>query len=248
MGGGRRGCRAGARHRPGAGGRGRRPPPDFAAEPTRAEPTDAATGRRPLDYGHRRNVRFAEDALGHLTGGEADRYADWLRVGMCLAELGDDGLQDLDRVEQAVDRNTARARRGRSGGRSRPGTAPTRGPSPSGSLFQRAEAYGFKGHLASRRWAEFELRGAGVLDDGEDPGRLADEARDQRFSFLCDEAVAALEARPDLRDELAAAWGVSAETTRLIGAGLREDMERWLDEFRPTGRWAVTVPLSSAAP
>jgi hypothetical protein len=55
-----------------------------------------------------------------------------------------------------------------------------------------------------------------------------------------------LEARPDLRAELAVAWGVSELTTRLIGAGLREDLELWVDRYMPTGRWAITVPLSSA--
>src|SRR5262249_59429219 len=75
---------------------------------------------------------------------------------------------------------------------------------------------------------------------------LADEARDQKFSLACDQSVATLEARPDLRAELAVAWGVSELTTRLIGAGLREDLELWVDRYMPTGHWAITVPLSSA--
>src|SRR4051812_40197760 len=108
-----------------------------------------------------------------------------------------------------------------------------------------AEAYGFHGHRASKRWAEYQERRPGVLDASEDPERLADEARDQKFSLICDESIAALEARPDLRVELTDAWGVSAATTRLIGAGLREDMALWIDQYIPTGRWAITVPLSS---
>ena len=81
------------------------------------------------------------------------------------------------------------------------------------------------------------------LNRDPDVAKDADEARDQRFSFLCDEAVAALEARPDL-PELADAWGVSEQTTRLIGAGLREDLVLRVNQYMPTGRWAITVPLS----
>jgi hypothetical protein len=69
--------------------------------------------------------------------------------------------------------------------------------------------------------------------------------RDQKFALACDEAVATLEARPDLRAELAASWGVSEQITRLIGAGLREDLKRLLDLYVPTGRWPITVPLSA---
>jgi hypothetical protein len=220
-------------------------PADFTGEPRRAEPPGRATGRLSLDYGYRRKVRMAEDAVGYLKGGEVDDYDDWVQVGMCLAELANDGR----RIWTEWSKRSTKFRPGET--RDTWGSFQAGDPADPrtvtlGTLFLRAEAYGFKGHLAARRCAEFERRGVGVLDEGEDPGRLADEARDQRFSFLCDEAVAALEARPDLRDELAAAWGVSAATTRFIGAGLREDLERWLDQFRPSGRWAVTVPLSAS--
>jgi hypothetical protein len=220
-------------------------PANFACEPSRIEPPGGAAVRPPLDYGYRRKVRMAEDAVGHLKGGEVDRYKDWVQVGMCLAELPNDGR----RIWTEWSKRSTKFRPGEARdkwGRFEAGHFADPRTVTLGSLFHRAEAYGFKGHLACRRFAEFEQRGVGILDEGEDPGRLADEARDQRFSFLCDEAVAALEARPDLRDELAAAWGVSAATTRLVGAGLREDMELRLDRYTPTGRWAITVPLSAS--
>jgi hypothetical protein len=219
-------------------------PADFSGEPVRVEPSDPAPAWRLLEFGQRRRVRLAAAALAFLRGDEVDRYDDWLGIGMSLHELGEIGLWLWD----TWSRESAKYRPGetrekwptfQTGGDGGPGMLGL------GTLVQRAAAYGFKGHLASRRWAEYQERGQGVLDPGEDPAGLADEARDQKFSLACDEAVAVLEGRPDLRAELAAAWGVSEPTTRLIGAGLREDLELWMDRYRPTGRWAVTVPLSS---
>jgi hypothetical protein len=219
-------------------------PADFTAEPHREEPVDTAPASRPLEYGRRCRARLAGEALPLLRGGEVDRYDDWLGIGMSLHELGGIGLWLWD----TWSRGSAKYRSGETREKWQTfQTGDDDGPGMLGlgTLFQRAAAYGFKGHLASRRWAEYQEQGRGVLDPGEDPDRLADEARDQKFSLACDEAVAALEARPDLRAELAAAWGVSEATTRLIGVGLREDLERWVDLYMPTGRWAITVPLSS---
>jgi hypothetical protein len=220
-------------------------PPDFSAEPHREGPAGDAPAWRPLEFGHRRRVRLAEAALSWLRGGEVDRYDDWFATGMSLKALGEDGL----RLWDAWSRRSEKYRSGETGDKWETfQTGDDGGPGMLGlgTLFRRAEAYGFKGHRASRRWAEYLEHGPGVLDPGEDPDRMADEARDQKFSLACDEAVATLEARPDLRAELAAAWGVSERTTRLIGAGLREDLDLWMDRYMPTGRWAITVPLSSA--
>jgi hypothetical protein len=215
-------------------------PADFTAEPPRAGLAEGVPARQPLNYGHRRNVRLAGEALRHLTGKEVDSYDDWLEIGMCLQSLGEDGFERWDTWSlQSTKYRPGKTREKWGSFQAGPGTVGL------GTLFRRAEAYGFKGHFATRRWEEYQTRGPGILDPGENPERLADEARDQRFSFICDEAVALLEARPDLRAELAAAWGVSEQTTRLIGAGLREDLERWLDRYMPTGRWAITVPLSA---
>jgi hypothetical protein len=162
---------------------------------------------------------------------------------MALTELGDDGLTIWDDWS----RGSRKYRRGETREKwqsFQPGGSDDRRTVGLGTLFMRAAAQGFKGHLALRRWAEYEERGEEVLDKFEDPARLADEARDSKFSLRCDEAVAALEARPDLRAELAASWGVSAATTRLVGAGLREDLDLRSGEYVPTGRWAITVPLS----
>jgi hypothetical protein len=220
-------------------------PEDFTGSPPRVEPADEVTARRSRDYGHRRKVRLAGEALGSLRGGEVDDYNVWLRVGMCLSELGDDGLRLWDTWSQ----QSTKYRPGETREKwltFQPGDPGDPRAVGQGTLLRMAEAYGFKGHQAARRWAEYQELGPAVLGEGEDTERLADEAREQKFSLACDEAIAALEARPDFRAELAASWGVSEQVTRLIGAGLREDMALWLDQYMPTGRWAVTVPLSSA--
>ena len=56
-----------------------------------------------------RDAILAEDALKHLGPGFADDYDDWVRVGMCLSQLGDVGLglwhawsERSDKYEPAV--------------------------------------------------------------------------------------------------------------------------------------------------
>ena len=218
-------------------------PAEFTGEPSRPAPADGAPARPLLGYGQRRGARLAGEALPFLRGGEVDRYDDWLEVGMSQQELDEVGFglwDDWSRQSPKYSPGETREkwRSFQAGSQDGPTTVGL------GTLFRRAEAYGIKGHLASRRWADYQGRGPGNLDEGENPERLADEARDQKFSLLCDDAVATLDARPDLRAELASAWGVSAKTTRLIGAGLRQDLERWLDQYMPTGRWAITILLS----
>jgi hypothetical protein len=177
-------------------------PADFTADPPRAGLAEGVPARQPLNYGHRRNVRLAGEALRHLTGSEVDSYDDWLKFGMCLQCLGEDGFERWDTwspqsTKYRPGKTREKWRTFHAGAEAGPGMVGL------GTLFRRAEAYGFKGHLATRRWEEYQERGPSVLDPGEDPERLADEARDQRFSFICDEAVALLEVRPDLRAELA---------------------------------------------
>ena len=63
-------------------------PPDFDVVPEKAGGTK---GPRQVPS-RTRDAILAEDALKHLGPGFADDYDNWVRVGMCLSQLGDAGL------------------------------------------------------------------------------------------------------------------------------------------------------------
>ena len=229
-------------------------PADFTGEVRPAdEPVSSvrAPGTAAGRFERRRTLRLAWEALDFLSD-QAEEYESWVRLGMCLRELGDDGLALFHSFSDFSSQYRPREVEEKW----RSFTAPAYGRGLGlGTLFREARELGWDGLDAARSWRQYceaaerdQAAARDLLGPEVDLDDLADRARDHRFAETCDEARDALAADPVACDALGRRLGVGAAALEALGAGLREDFILRGDVFVGTGRWAWTIPLSSGDP